>query len=201
MAHVQPRLLYYLPSLDTENLLEQQVKLNHLGVLEPQLKTNLQFAISAMDTLPRILKKTAELVVEGEKTLVRIMAGRSNLRCVVFQGHEGTVLHQIIQLDRNLLPEDIHDAFFRGHDCPYNTPCKMQARDAVGYRSQSQFEINIVCKELRLTFSDPNPEEMIALPSSDWNSKKLMQWLKKTYVRPPQKEPLNEEESDHDISN
>ncbi|XP_053357574.1 uncharacterized protein LOC128528623 isoform X2 [Clarias gariepinus] len=158
-------LEYTVPSLDTENLLEQRVKLNQLGVLDPELKTNLQFAISAMDKLPNTLKKNAELVVEGEKTLVKIRAGRPSLRCVVFQGHEGTVLHQTIHVNRELLPEDIHEAFFIGHDCPHDEPCWMQARTALNHLFKCQLQINIICKEVRVTFSSPEPEGTIMVPS------------------------------------
>lgn len=151
-------------SMDTEELLLKKVELNNLGILEPELKTNLQFAISAMDTIPHMLKKNASLVVEGNQILLTIRVGTPTLRCVVFQGpEEGIKIHYKLQYNRALCKDDINMAFFQGHDCPHDTPCMDQARQLI-YPSRNQLELNIVCKELRITFSDPYPIVAIVLP-------------------------------------
>lgn len=141
------------------------MELSQLGVLEPELKRNLLFAISAMDTLPLMLKKSAGLLVEGSQILISITAGNPSLHCVVFQDHEGIRLHQTIKPNRELRLDDFHKAFFHGHDCPHDTPCWEQAMNIRSVSSR-QLELNIVCKELRVTFSDPAPVEAIVVPTS-----------------------------------
>lgn len=156
---------YFLYSLDTKELLETKAELqNKMGVLDPELKTNLQFAISVMDTMPLEMKKNAELLVDGNQTLLSFRAGSLCKRYIVFQGHDGIKFHQRIKFNRELCHDDLHDAFFRGHECPHVPSCRSQAMKAV-YPGHAPLEINIVCKELRITFSDPNPKVTIALPS------------------------------------
>ncbi|KAB5582187.1 hypothetical protein PHYPO_G00184280 [Pangasianodon hypophthalmus] len=157
---------FVVPSLDTEHLLKTKVKMTRQGVLEPELKTNLQFAISAMDRVPCMLKKNAELLVEGNQSLLKITTGNPCLRCVVFQGHEGLTIHHTLKFKRELCDDDFHDAFFHGHDCPHDPPCRKQAMEAVWPTYRKQLEINIICKELRITFSDPNPEDTVLVPCS-----------------------------------
>lgn len=149
--------------MDTEDLLLKKVELRNQGILEPNLETNLQFAISAMDTIPHMLKTNASLVVEGKQTLLTINVGTPTLHCVVFQGPEGIKIHHKIQFKRELCKEDIHMAFFHGHNCPHDVPCKDQAKNFI-YFGRNQLELNIVCKELRITFSDPCPVEAIMVP-------------------------------------
>lgn len=156
---------YFLRSLDTEELLQTKAELqNKMGVLEPELKTNLQFAISVMDTMPLKMKTNAELLVDGNQTLLRFIAGSCFKRYVVFQGHDGIKFHQRIKFNRELCHDDLHDAFFHGHECPHVPSCRSQAMNAV-YPGRTQLEINIICKELRITFSDPKPKVTIVLPS------------------------------------
>lgn len=157
------RTNFNLPSLDTEHLLQQKVELSRLGLLDPELKSNLQFATSAMDRIPHMLKMNAELLVEGNQTLLRITAGSPSLHCVVFQDQKGIQLHQTIQFSRNLCQEDIHEAFFHGHECPHDTPCRKQAISML-YPFNRPLELKVFCKELRITFSDPNPTTAFVLP-------------------------------------
>lgn len=160
-----------VPSLDTEHLLtltdteQKKVEMSKLGVLEPELKTNLQLAISVMDTMPHKMKTNAELLVEGNQTLFKIRAGDPYLRCVVFQGHDDIKLHWTIKFNRDLCHDDLHEAFFHGHECPHDTPCRRQAMKVI-YPYRNPSEISIVCKELRITFSDPNPVKTIVVPLS-----------------------------------
>lgn len=157
------RLEINVPSMDTEHLLQRKMTLIQQGRLEPQLKTNLQFAISAMDKIPLVLKKNAVLLVEGDQFLLRIYSGKPNLRCAVFQGNDGIIIHHTINFYRELHEDDIHGAFFQGHDCPYDRSCRDQAMNAV-YPGREPLELNIICKDLRITFSDPNPVKAIVVP-------------------------------------
>lgn len=134
-----------------------------MGLLGPELKTSLQFAISAMYKIPNMLKENAELLVEGDQGLIRISTGDPSLRCVVFHGHEGMRLHQTIQFRRELCKKDLHEAFFHGHDCPHDTSCRSQAMNVL-FPGHKPLEIKIVCKELRITFSDPDPVQAIMVP-------------------------------------
>lgn len=154
---------FTVPSLDMGHLLQQKAELSRLGLLDPELKTNLQFATSAMDRIPHMLKINAELLVDGNQTLLRITAGSPNLHYVVFQDHEGIQLHQKIQFSRNLCQEDIHEAFFHGHKCPHDTSCRQQAVNMLSLYNRP-LELKVFCKELRITFSDPNPTTAFMVP-------------------------------------
>ncbi|KAL7889193.1 hypothetical protein AOLI_G00014510 [Acnodon oligacanthus] len=150
-------------NLDLEHLLLQKVRLNLDGLLDPVLKTNLQFAMAAVDVLPAAMKKKAELLVEGDKMLVKFYSNNQpQLQIVVFQDPEGTKLHLKIRVDRPLEANDIDKAYFTGHSCPHATPCREQAVTSLLYSRNR--EIKVICEELRLTFSTSEPEETIVVP-------------------------------------
>ncbi|KAI4884757.1 hypothetical protein NFI96_000848 [Prochilodus magdalenae] len=113
--------------MDAESLLVKKVQLNREGLLDPVLKTNLKFAIAAMEVLPTAMKRNTELLVEGDQMVLKFYThDQPKLKFTVFQDLEGPKLHQKITVGQTLNRSDIKEAYFIGHSCPQDEPCRNQ---------------------------------------------------------------------------
>lgn len=159
--------MYFVDSMDRKNLLELKMKVSRSGPPDPVLQSNLTFAIDALETRSDLMKMHSDLEVMGKHKGMRIRSGQVRCHTVffsVFEDHNGRKLDQRVHFLNALNPHSIDEDYFIGHRCPHKIPCSQQARDAVCINSN--VEIKIICKELRLTLIPRLCEKTITLPKT-----------------------------------
>ncbi|XP_026864023.2 uncharacterized protein LOC113576249 [Electrophorus electricus] len=159
-----------VPCLDIEYLLSAKVKLRQEGLLDSSLKTNLEFAINSMEAFPAAKRRNVSLTLEGERQLVRFMAGTPVLLYTVHLGPKGPEFHQRVQVGAHLTASCLNEGHFAGHRCKDELEgCLEQARRTLSAEAESnpsglgELELRIVCGELHLTYSTQQPQHSLII--------------------------------------
>lgn len=155
-------------SLDLDCLLSVKVQLHKQGLLDSQLKTNLQFSIQAIEPFPASKRYNACLMVEGDDFLVKITAGNPVLYYTVHTGPNGPQLHQRVKPESKLTTASLSESHFAGHQCRDEIEsCMEQARKALSRKTEKKsshldkMEIKITCGEFHLTYSTHQPQQTL----------------------------------------
>ncbi|XP_073729485.1 uncharacterized protein [Misgurnus anguillicaudatus] len=155
-------------SLDLDCLLSVKVRLHKQGLLDSQLKTNLQFSIQAIEHFPASKRYNACLTVEGDDFLVKIIAGNPVFYYTVHTGPNGPQLHQKVKPESKLTTTSLSASHFAGHQCRDEIEsCMEQARKVLSQMTEEKssnldkMEIKITCGELHLTYSTHQPQQTI----------------------------------------
>lgn len=151
-----------------------KIDLARRGLLDTILKSNLDFAMEALEVMSITKKKNALLQVEGEKTLLKINSGQPVIHHIVWNDNGNLKLLQKINIkDTKLTKENIDKSHFLGHCCRDEVKsCMMQAYDEVASKNGelANVELKIMCGEFLLTYITQDPSTTILI-QPDWRVK------------------------------
>ncbi|KAL6488092.1 hypothetical protein MHYP_G00047180 [Metynnis hypsauchen] len=161
---------YTVPCLDLDSFLSAKVKIRQDGLLDSNLKTNLDFAVQTLEGFPASKRRDVSLTVEGERQLVRFTAGTPVLLYSVRLGPKGPEMHQKVPVGARLDPTCLKEWHFAGHLCQDELEsCMEQARRVLNHEAQknpsglSELELRITCGELRLTYVTQQPQRSLVV--------------------------------------
>lgn len=169
-----------METLSVQSILPIRTDLGHRNLLEPVLKSNLDFAMKAVEALPISKRTNAVLDVAGEYTLLRIKTGQPIFNHTVWNDGNGLKLHQKITVkNTKLTTKDVDKSHFAGHCCKDELQsCMKRARAEVGSKEGgcSNVELKIICGELHLTYVTQNPSRTIEI-RPEWRAKLKDEYL------------------------
>lgn len=160
------RKQFNVPMLDLESLLSAKVKLRQDGLLDSHLKSSLDHVTQVLDTMPASKRRDVSLLLEGERHLVKFISGTPSLHFTVWQGTAGPELVQRVQVSARLTHASIAKSHFAGHRCRDDfESCMARAQQVAGTSEGglANVELKIVCGELHLTYTTPQPQATIEI--------------------------------------
>ncbi|XP_062379557.1 uncharacterized protein LOC134068067 [Sardina pilchardus] len=163
-------------SLGVQCILPIMTDLGHKGLLDSVLKSNLDYAMKAVEALPISKRTNALLDVSGQKTFVSIRTGFPELHYTVWSDSDGPkLLLTVTTKNTKLTTKDIDKSYFAGHCCRDELKsCMKQAHEIVASKEKkgglSNVELKIMCGELRLTFITQSPSTTIEV-RPEWRAK------------------------------
>ncbi|KAL2099203.1 hypothetical protein ACEWY4_005683 [Coilia grayii] len=157
---------FTVPILDLDSFLAAKVKLRQEGLLDAQLKSNLEHVTRLLDSMPAAKRRDVSLLVEGERQLIRFTAGTPGLHYTVRQGAAGPELLQRVQAGPRLTRASITKTHFAGHRCRDDfESCMERAHQVVGTSEVGlvNVELKIACGELLLTYATSHPQATVEI--------------------------------------
>lgn len=174
------RAIEIMETLSVQSILPIRTDLGQRNLLEPVLKSNLDFAMKAVEALPISKRTNAVLNVAGEYTLLRIKTGQPIFNHTVWNDGDGLKLLQKVTLkNTKLTAKDIDKSHFAGHCCKDELQsCMNRARAEAGSKEGGCYnvELKIICGELLLTYVTQNPSRTIEI-QPEWRAKLKDEYL------------------------
>lgn len=154
-------------SLGVQCILPIKAYLGRNSLLDPVLKSNLDYAMKAVEALPISKRSNAILDVAGDSTLLRISTGKPVFQHTVWNDGDGFKLLQKVTIkNTKLTARDIDESHFAGHQCRDEVlSCMKRAHEKVTSKEGglSNVELKISCGELHLTYVTQSPSTTIEI--------------------------------------
>ncbi|XP_031436485.1 uncharacterized protein LOC116223535 [Clupea harengus] len=137
------------------------------GLRNSLLKSNLDYAMKAVEAMSISKRTNAVLQVEGKETVIKIITGQPIFHHTVWNDNDGPKLLQKIKVNSTQLKtKHIDESHFMGHCCRDEVMnCMEQAHKAVASIGEglANVELKIRCGELQLTYTTMAPSTTIEI--------------------------------------